>query len=313
MSDIFHEWAQILDDALQEWFPRPTRSQMLQAYPSRFIEADGHARCSLLLDAFEIFTQASSNYNVSSSLHSDYKKHCTVKFLGATDPIGCPWNGTVPDGNPGRASDVIVTSDTKILRQVPFGNTCKVNKDFTVDNLAAMESIVIDRPQKRLKKQVQQSSVDTSQTQKIGNTRIIVENVNGELKLQIRYLNVLIPCLQFGIISKIVRVGYLLQNFKKAIIQNNNPGVSLPEGGRPCRGEIRWYGATDAGLRDVRDNVWLWSLTCEIDRHAKLSEKEENQNKSPIEISKMVLNERWDLKMRKQLYELDGRNYGGDL
>lgn len=52
MSDIFHEWAQVMDDALQEMFPRPTRSQMLRVYPSRFIEADGHARCFLLLDAF---------------------------------------------------------------------------------------------------------------------------------------------------------------------------------------------------------------------------------------------------------------------
>ena len=193
---------------------------MLRAYPIRFIEADGHARNFLLVDGVENFSQQSSNVNVASSTHSDYKKHYTVKFLGCCDSIGCTWDGTVPDGSTGRASDVMMTRDSKILRQVPFGHTVKVDKGFIVDNIAAAEGVVVDRPQKRLKKQVQQTTVDTSQTQKVGNTRIVVENINGEVKGGIRYLNVLIPCLQFGIILQVVQVGYLLQNFKKSIIQN---------------------------------------------------------------------------------------------
>ena len=303
MSDVFHEWSNVMDAALKEMFPMPTRSQMLRAFPSRFIEADGHARNYLLLDAFEVFTQQSSNVNVASSTHSDYKGHCTVKFLGAVDPIGCPWAGTVPDGNPGRLSDVLATMDSKILRQVPFGGTAKADKAFIVDNEAAKEGVVIDRPQKRLKKQIQQTSVDTSQTQKVGNTRIIVENVNGGLRLSMRYLNVLIPCNQFGIISKVVRVGYLLQNFKKAIIQNKDHNPQDAKRNRPCRAEIRWYGATDAGLVDVRGNIRLWGLTCEIDRHEQLSAMDEHKGKTPTEISEIVLAERWDIKMRKQLYE----------
>jgi len=102
--------------------------------------------------------------------------------------------------------------------------TAKVDKGFIVNSDAAAEGVDIDRPQKRLRKQTQQTSVDTSQTQKIGNTRIIVENVNGEVKGGIRYLNALIPTLQFPIISKVIRFGFLLQNFKKSIIQNNYPG-----------------------------------------------------------------------------------------
>ena len=46
--------------------------------------------CSM---GFEVFTQQSSNVNVASLTYSDYKKHCTVKFLGGFDPIGCPWMG----------------------------------------------------------------------------------------------------------------------------------------------------------------------------------------------------------------------------
>jgi hypothetical protein len=222
MSDIFHEWNNLLDSSLQQMFPAPTRNQMLRAYPRRFIEADGHARCFLLLDATEVFAQKSSNNNVASSTHSDYKKHCTVKFLGACDPIGCAWGACVPDGYPGRISDVVLTYDTKILRQVPLGDYVKVDKGFLVENIAIDEGVYVDRPVKRQKKQVQQSAVDTARQQNSGNTRIIVENVNGGLKADFRYLNGLVPCLQFGCISKIVRIGYLMQNFKKSFIQRRN-------------------------------------------------------------------------------------------
>ena len=247
-------------------------------------------------------------------MHSDYKKHCTLKELGGTDVIGCPWYGTIPDGNPGRASDVSMTADTKILRQVPFGCTAKVDKGFIVDNIAIAEGIHIDRPQKRQKKQKQQSTVDTSQTQKVGNTRIIVENVNGELKLQMCYLKALIPCSHCPVVSKIVRIGFLIQNFKKALVQNVHPGAKKPDGGRPCRAEVRWYGATDTGLVNVVGDVRLWGLQCEIKLNEELSKMEENKNKSPEEISEMVLARRLDLKMRKELYRLHGKEYdGGDL
>lgn len=95
-----------------------------------------------------------------------------------------------------------------------------------------------------------------------------------------------------------------MQNFKKAIIQRKGPSVPEPEGGRPCRGEIRWCGATDVGLRDIRPFVRLWGLDCEIKRHAELSEMEENKDKTATEIIEIVLAERWDLKMRKELYRL---------
>ena len=135
------------------------------------------------------------------------------------------------------------------------------------------------------------------------------------MKEGIRYLNVLIPTLQFGIISKIVRIGYLMQNFKKAIIQNKDPHEAAPTGGRPCRAEIRWYGATDTGLRDVRDNIRLWGLQCEIERFDELVAMEEHKNKSAIEIADLILDERWDLKQRKEMYlSVHGIEYnGGDL
>ena len=196
---------------------------------------------------------------------------------------------------------------------MPFGWYSKMDKGFTVDDIAAREGARVDRPQKRLNNQKQQSAADTAQTQKVGNTRIIIENVNGGVKMDMHYLNALIPCSQFGFISQIVRVGFLLQNFKKPIIQNRNPGSETGNHqGRPSRAEIRWYGATDEGLIDYRGSVGLWGLKCEKDRFAELQQMEAHKDKSEIDIGEMVLQERWDLKKREELYALDGREYTGE-
>ena len=314
MSDIYHEWCNVLDDSLSAMFPRPTRSQMLRAYPQRTVEGDGHARNWLLLDAVEIFAQKSSNNNVASATHSDYKKHTTVKFLAACDPIGYVWPEIIPDGNPGKISDVAQTEETGIIRQVPFGHTLKTDKGFLIDNQAAAEGCYNDRPPKRQRKQVQQSAEDTGCTQNKGNLRITVENVNGGVKNKFRFLLDLVKCLQFGTISKVVRIGYLMQNFSKPIIQNHNyasDGQYDNGLGRPCRGEIRIYGATDAGLRDMRPVVHLWGSKCEIDLHRQLSV--EHQNKAPVDISEMVYNQRLEVKLRRELYQLHGKEYTGDI
>ena len=110
------------------------------------------------LDTFEVFTHSSSNKNVASSTYSNYKKHCTAKFLGACDTIGYTWGALVPDAYPGRISDPVLTELTKIMRQVHYGNRCQVDKGFIVENIAMKEGVDIDRPAKKKKKQKQQSS-----------------------------------------------------------------------------------------------------------------------------------------------------------
>ena len=72
---------------------------------------------------------------------------------------------------------------------------------------------------------------------------------------------------------------------------------------------MRWYGGKDDSLVDVRANVRLWGMQCEIDRHAELSTA--YLGKSALEISEMVLAENRPLKMRKELYEKRGEDYDG--
>jgi hypothetical protein len=140
-----------MDAALCNMFPRLTHSQMLRAYPTRLIEANGNARCFLLLDAFEIFAQQSSNLKVASTTYSDYKGHCTIKCLDAVDTIRCPHAKTVPYVGTSRHADGNMTHETQILKQVPFSHTCKTDKGFLIDNEAMAEGITINHPQKRLR------------------------------------------------------------------------------------------------------------------------------------------------------------------
>ena len=83
-----------------------------------------------------------------SLTYSDYKGHCTVKFLGGTDNIGCPHAANIPPGSTGRYTDSVMTKLSGILRQLTFAGAYKVDKGFLVNNEAVAKGVVIDRSQK---------------------------------------------------------------------------------------------------------------------------------------------------------------------
>ena len=88
----------------------------------------------------------------------------------------------------------------------------------------------------------------------------------------------------------------MIQNFKLPFIQERSNGASA--GNRPCTAEIRWYGATDEGLVDVRPMVELWGLDAEIKRWQELRLMECNAAMSNLEISEMVLAEDWPARLK---------------
>ena len=69
--------------------------------------------------------------------------------------------------------------------------------------------------------------------------------------------------------------------------------------------------ATDAGLRDMRSHVHMWGSKCEIESHRQLSA--EHQDTAPVDISEMVFNQRLEVKLRRELYQLHGKEYTGDI
>jgi hypothetical protein len=290
VSDIIYQWANFLNDGLSTMFPTPTRSQLLHAYPQRYIRAFGDARGFLNLDASEVNTQDSHDIDVHSTLLSNYKKHVTVKHLAGCDPIGVTFRDSVPPyGFPGSVSDSIATERSGILDCIPFGMRVEVDKGFLIENLCAERGIGCDRPPKKIKGQTQMSAEDTALTQKIGNTRIVIEQVNGGAKMQGRYFNGVIPILQLSMAPLLLRVCYLMQNFRPGYIQGHSQEPK--NGPRPSRAEVRYYGGTDDGLVDVRPHVHLWGTKKEIERFSALARMHPNKTKS--DLAEMVLSENW--------------------
>ncbi|EJK68248.1 hypothetical protein THAOC_10592 [Thalassiosira oceanica] len=244
VHDIVYSWACMLCESLGALFPVPTRSQMLRAYPLSVIKAFGHAKIFMMLDATEITAQVASMKTVNSILYSAYKHNSTLKWLVGCDAIGTVWNESITDANGGAISDPIQTTVTRILEDIPFGCAVEVDKGFMIDNDCALLGIMCMRPQKFIKHQQQQSKEDVAGTQKIGNTRITIEQVNGQMKISTNFFDKRIKILQIGLADKIFRSSYLLTNFKLGFIQGrvvqtaaNGKPVSQPP--RPCKAEIR--------------------------------------------------------------------------
>ena len=92
------------------------------------------------------------------------------------------WEESITKGFPGAISDPIFTYVTKILRIVPYRFAVKVGKGFLIENQCVLRGIVCIRPMKMLNKQTQQSKEDVALTQKVGKTRIPIEQANGQMK-----------------------------------------------------------------------------------------------------------------------------------
>jgi hypothetical protein len=257
VHNIVYGWANVLYVALREFFPAPTRSQMLRAYPASVFKKFGHAKIYMMLDATEQFANAASNKSVNAILYSVYKHSSTLKFLVGCDPIGTVWAQSISRAFPGAISDPSATRQSQILKHVHYGGAVQLDKGFLIENECAEEGLIAERPQKMMKGQKQQAEVETNRQQKTGKTRIVIEQTNGQAKSSAAYLDRRVRVDQIGLAELIVCSCFLLTNFKLPFIQDRvAPEVSAE--GRPCKAEIRWGGSTDEGLVDLRGEVEVW-------------------------------------------------------
>ena len=210
------------------------------------------------------------------------------------------------DGYPGSISDPVATAVSKILEQVPCGCAVEVDKGFLVENDCAVLGVLCIRPMKMLDKQTQQSKEDAALTQKVGKMRIPIEQANGQMKGSASFFDSQIRISQVGLADLIFCSSYLMTNFKLGFIQERGESNNESGEGRPCKAEIRWHGATDEGLVDVRPSVVeLWGMEVEIStcRWNELRGLAANKDLSDTDISELVLAEDWPKRMRKDLNE----------
>eukprot|EP00978_Attheya_sp_CCMP212_P030655 scaffold113536_cov54-Attheya_sp.AAC.1 len=290
ISDIIYTWANLLDEFFKVFFPTPTRSQMLSAYPDSVVRKFGKANIFMLMDATEITAEVASMKLMNSALYSAYKHNSTVKWLTGTDAIGTSWYDAIPPGRPGGAGDGVMTVVTEILDQIPPVMTVEVNKGFLIDNLCALAGVICIRPEKKLGGQVQQAAHSTALTQKIGKTRIPIEQSNGQMKQSTSFFDSPIAILQLGLADLLLRIGY-----KAKMVRMDDPVVPKFVG---------MAGAMDIGLTDVRPIVELWGTQEEVKTWHELRNFETNRDLSDLDISNIVLAEDYPAKMRDLLASL---------
>lgn len=222
IHNIIYAWANVLYRALNALFPTPTRSDMLRAYPISVLRKFGHAKIFMLLDATEVFADIASLKTVNAILYSQYKHNSTLKFLDGCDPIGTTWSQAISNGYPGAISDPVVTAICEILKHIPFAAAVEVDKGFLIDNECAEEGLICIRPMKFMKGQQQQSKEDVALTQKVGKTRIPVEQLNGQAKNAAGFFDSTVRIDQIGLADLLFCVTFLLQNFKLPFIQDRD-------------------------------------------------------------------------------------------
>ena len=182
VHDIVYAWANVLCITLVKFFLMPTRSQMLRAYPKSVVKLFGHANIYALLEATELGAQTASMKTVNTIFYSAYKHGSTMKWLAVCCPIGSMADGMISTGHGELISNPIATTVLTILKSLPFGMAVEIDKDVLIENMRAMLGIVCIRPMKMINKQMQQSSPDAGLTQKVGKSRIVIEQCNGRMK-----------------------------------------------------------------------------------------------------------------------------------
>jgi hypothetical protein len=98
----------------------------------------------------------------------------------------------------------------------------EVDKGFLIDNECAEEGIICIRPMKFMKGQQQKSKEDVALTQKVGKTRIPVEQLNGQAKNASGFFDSTVRIDQIGLADLLFCVTFLLQNFKLPFIQDRD-------------------------------------------------------------------------------------------
>ena len=111
----------------------PSRNEIRKTLPTCFQKNYSKVRC--IIDCSEVFIEPPSSLEVQAACWSDYKHHCTFKFL-----IGITPNGLISfisECYGGRASDKFIVTDSKFLRMLEPFDQVMADRGFKIrDDLA---------------------------------------------------------------------------------------------------------------------------------------------------------------------------------
>ena len=108
----------------------PSRDQIKKALPTCFQTKYSKVQC--IIDCSKVFIETPLSLEVQAACWSDYKHHCTFKFL-----IGITPNGLISfisECYGGRASDKIIVTDSKFLSMVEPFDQIMADRGFKIQD-----------------------------------------------------------------------------------------------------------------------------------------------------------------------------------
>ena len=177
VSQIFHEWIDIMARELNQLIVWPERKMIRETLPECFKPKYAQATC--IIDCSEIFIERATSLVARSETYSNYKSHNTANFFVAISPTGAIifiskcWGG--------RASDKLITSKCGFLDKLIHGDLVLADRGFDIAEDLGLRGTTLAIPAfTKGKLQLSQREVETSQT--ISNVRIHVERAIGQMK-----------------------------------------------------------------------------------------------------------------------------------
>ena len=147
-----------------------------------------------------MFLETPSSLEVQALLWSEYKHHCTFKFLVAITP-----NGAVSWVSPcygGRTTDIYIVQDSGFLDILKPYDTVMADCGFKIKSDLTFHRCFLAIPPSAAKGN-QMTSSDIRETSKVANVRIFVEKAIARIKW-FRILKTQLPLLEMPLLDDIV-------------------------------------------------------------------------------------------------------------
>ena len=187
-SRYFNKWLDILYHKLSVFVSWPEREQLLKTMPAEFRKT--FAKCAIIIDCFEVFTERPTSLKARAQTWSNYKKHNTVKFLIGVTPQGTI--GFISKGWGGRVSDIYITENSGLLHHLLPGDIVLADRGFNIQEAAGMYCAEVKLPPfTKGKKQLSQMEIDVAR--KLSRVRIYVERVIGVVRQKYTILQSTLP------------------------------------------------------------------------------------------------------------------------
>jgi len=174
VSQLLHEWIDILSHELKQFVVWPDREMLRKTLPSCF--KPKYARATCIIDCSEVCIQRATSLSARNETFSNYKSHNTKVAISPTGTVIF-----VSKCCGGRASDKQITTESSFLDKLAHGDVVLADRSFYITKELGFRGATLAIPSfTKGKSQLSQREVETSR--KLSNVRIQVERAIGRMK-----------------------------------------------------------------------------------------------------------------------------------